>query len=85
MKSPLKRFALAALVVVASHLVLRIAGAGDHASVIAGMPQSPLSIVIGPLYVLTALASAIVAPIVLLAFVLDAGAGWLIARRASQR
>ena len=82
MKLPnLPPVARAALAVVAVHLVLRLAGAGDHASVITGMPQSALSIVIGPLYVLTALASVIVAPVVLLACALNAGANRLVSRR----
>ena len=81
----MKKLALGALVVAAAHLVLRLAGAGDHTSVIAGMPQSPLSIVIGPLYLLTALASVIVAPIVLLASVLDAGARAVTGRRPDPR
>jgi hypothetical protein len=78
--TPMNGLALAALAVVTLHLVLRLAGAADHTSVIAGMPQSPLSIVVGPLYVLTALASTIVAPIVFLAFVLEAGARSLSSR-----
>lgn len=81
----MKKLALAALATVAVHLVLRIAGAADHTSVIAGMPQSALSIVVGPLYLLTALASVIVVPVVLLAFVLDAGAKALAERRADPR
>lgn len=76
----MKKHALAALAVVAVHLLLRAVGAGEHTSVIAGMPQSPLSIVIGPFYVLTALASVVVAPVVLLAFAIDAAAARL-ARR----
>lgn len=81
----MKKLARAALTVVAVHLVLRLAGGGEHTSVIAGMPQSSLSLMIGPLYLLTALASVIVAPIVLLAFVLDAGAKAVAERRSNTR
>lgn len=81
----MKKLARAALAVVAVHLVLRLVGGGEHTSVIAGMPQSPLSLVIGPLHLLTALASVIVAPIVFLAFALDAGAKAVAERRSHPR
>ena len=60
-------------VLMAAHLVMRFAGVATHTSILAGMPQSDASYVLGPLYVLVHLAATVVAPIVALAAVVDAG------------
>ena len=55
------------LTVVAVHVAMRWAGMGEHAAVLAGMPRSSASLVLGPMYVLSYFAAVIVAPIVGLA------------------
>ncbi|HEY8075426.1 MAG TPA: hypothetical protein VIF62_14980 [Labilithrix sp.] len=62
---------LAAIAVIAAHVVMRAAGLAEHTSVLAGMPRSDASWVIGPLYVLVHLGAVIVAPVALLAAVAD--------------
>jgi hypothetical protein len=62
---------LAALLATA-HVVLAALGAADHTSVIAGMPLSPASWTLGPLYVVVHLATVIALPILVLAAALEA-------------
>jgi hypothetical protein len=67
-----------AATIVAAHVVMRLLGFASHTSILAGMPQSDASFVIGPLYVLLHLSAVIVAPIIALAAAIDAalaGAG----------
>ncbi len=72
----MKRAALLLFVatfLVMSRVVLEVGGAAEHTSVIAGMPISPASWTVGPLYVLAYLASVVVAPVLAIAAALD---GW---------
>jgi hypothetical protein len=62
--------ALAALLVL-GHLATRAAGLADHTSILAGMPQSEWSAVLGPLYVLGHFAAVVGAPILVLAVVVE--------------
>lgn len=61
-----------ALAIVLVHLLLRALGAGAHASILAGMPLSSASWVIGPIHVLFTLAAVTVAPIGVIAAAIDA-------------
>lgn len=61
-----------AIAIVGVHLLLRVLGAGEHASILAGMPLSSASWVVGPLHVLFTLAAVTVAPICVIAAAIDA-------------
>lgn len=61
-----------AIAIVGVHLLLRVLGAGEHASILAGMPLSSASWVVGPLHVLFTLAAVTVAPICMIAAAIDA-------------
>lgn len=63
-----------AIAIVGVHLLLRVLGAGEHASILAGMPLSSASWVVGPLHVLFTLAAVTVAPICVIAAAIDAAA-----------
>ncbi len=69
-------------------LALRLIGADADTSVIAGMPRSEASFVLGPLYVLASLATVAVAPVLAIAGALDLaishlGAAWRARARAA--
>ena len=66
------RLFVVAAAIVAAHVVMRAAGLAEHTSLLAGMPRSGMSLVLGPAYVLVHLAAVIVAPIVALAAAADA-------------
>lgn len=63
-------FAVAALLVLA-HLAMRVAGFADHTSVLAGMPQSEWSAALGPVYVLGYFGAILVAPVLVIAVVVE--------------
>jgi hypothetical protein len=71
--------------VVLLHVALRLFGAADHTSVIAGMPQSSASYLLGPLYVLVHLAAVLVAPVVAIAAALRLGLGWVWGANCARR
>lgn len=50
-------------------------GLDAHASVLAGMPQSEASWVLGPLYVVVQLLAAVVSPVLVVAAVISVGLG----------
>ncbi len=58
-------FAIAALITVV-HVALRLAGAAEHTSIIAGQAVSNASVILGPAYVLSYLAFVVVVPVALL-------------------
>jgi hypothetical protein len=64
--------ALLALTVapIALHVAMRAAGWADHTSVVAGMPISQASYVIGPLYVVVHLVATFVCPVLAIATLL---------------
>jgi hypothetical protein len=64
---------LVAGVLIAIHLGMRALGLAEHTSAIAGMPVSPASAILGPLYVVTYLLAVVVAPILAVASVLERG------------
>ena len=70
MKRPAVLFGLAALLFVA-HAGARLAGWAEHTSVIAGMPRSPSSLVLGPAFVLLHLAVVVVVPVLAIAATID--------------
>jgi hypothetical protein len=74
MKRALVLLSLAALLVLAE-LGARSLGLAEHASVIAGMPASPASYVLGPLAIAVHLLAIVVAPVLGLAAALQAAAG----------
>ncbi len=84
MKSSRTPFVLAAAIVL-FELALRLVGADADTSVIAGMPRSEASYVLGPLYVLASLASVTVAPILAIAGALDSLSSRAAAWRARAR
>jgi hypothetical protein len=63
-------FLLAALLVLL-HKASCFAGFADHASVLAGMPRSPWSWLLGPSFVVLQLVVVVVAPILAIAATLD--------------
>lgn len=81
----MRRIALGtALVLVGVHVLMRVFGADEHASVLAGMPQSSASWVIGPLHVLFTLAAVTIAPICVIAAGIDAVVTRSFARHARE-
>jgi coenzyme F420-reducing hydrogenase delta subunit len=60
-----------AAVLLAFYFVLDALGAGEHASIIAGMPKNDASFVLGPLYALARMSAIIVAPISILGASID--------------
>ena len=65
--------AIAAMILCA-RVAFRLLGMDEHASVVAGMPLSNASWVIGPIAVVLSLASAIVTPVLVIAAALNAKA-----------
>ena len=57
---------LLAVLLAAVHFVMRGLGLGEHTSIIAGMPQSDASWLLGPLYALSWLAFVAVVPVLIL-------------------
>lgn len=72
----MKKLLIVAIGLAAVHLALRLCGLGVHASVIAGMPQSDLSIILGPIYVLSWLAFVTIAPVCAIAAAMLSGFRW---------
>lgn len=56
-----------AVVLVTADLAGRVTGLAEHTSVLAGMPHSEASWILGPVYVALHLAAVVVAPVLLLA------------------
>ena len=70
MKRPASLFGLAALLFLA-HAGARLAGWAEHTSVLAGMPRSPSSLVLGPAFVLHQLVVVVAVPVLAIAATLD--------------
>ncbi|MBX3209991.1 MAG: hypothetical protein KF764_33485 [Labilithrix sp.] len=70
MRRPAALFGLAGLLAVA-YLAASLAGWAEHTSAICGMPRSPASWTLGPVFVALYLAVVIVAPILAIAATLD--------------
>ena len=73
MKRAVVLLVLAALIA-AAYGVLELLGLAEHTSIIAGMPRTPASWTLGPLYVIVYLGAVIAAPILVLAAALEARA-----------
>lgn len=68
----MRRLAISAAIgIVVVHLILRVVGAGEHTSVLTGMPQSSASWALGPLHVLFTLLAMTAAPICSIAVAID--------------
>ena len=63
-----------AAAIVCARVAFRLFGMDEHASVVAGMPLSNASWVLGPIAVVLSLASAIVTPVLVIAAALNAKA-----------
>jgi hypothetical protein len=70
MRRPALLFGLAGLLL-GAHVAARLAGWAEHTSVIAGMPLSASSWVIGPMFVALHLVVVVVAPILSVAGTID--------------
>lgn len=55
-----------AAAIVCVRVAFRLLGMDEHAAVVSGMPLSPASWVLGPIAVISALACAIVAPVLVI-------------------
>ncbi len=62
-----KQLGLLAVAIAAVHLVLRALGGATHASILAGMPQSEASFVLGPLHVLFTFGAVLASPVLAIA------------------
>ncbi|MBX3264412.1 MAG: hypothetical protein KIS78_05765 [Labilithrix sp.] len=70
MRRPAALFGLAGLLAVA-YLAARVAGWAEHTSAICGMPRSPASWTLGPVFVVLYLAFVVLAPVLAIAATLD--------------